>query len=699
MPMKVAGCVPDRCRLVLCTAALVLFSTGQGRAADAPFHARIGNSVVVLSGQWKFHPGDDPKWADPSFDDSNWRTQDATPPPGSYDPITGSSGFVPGWTAQGYPDLVGFAWYRLKIQVERVGPDTDRSPLALTMPLNFDDAYEVFVNGRPIGHFGEFTPHHVTFYNAQPRSFALPENLGEGPVTIAIRMWMDAATPLDAPDAGGLHGPPMLGQASAIDAMLRLEWDAVNRTQVGNLLTSTFLLLTCLLAFILLVFDRQELSYLWLALAAADSFLVRAGVMMGYYSTALAMSPETFLQDVLLLPVGLGLWALFWTYWFRLERRGQIIRIACGLVIASVLCMAMVRPPLFGSLVPVSASAWLVPVALVIKLMMGALLLWITYRGIRTQAADGWLALAPILLAIFWTYNQELSVVHFPTIVRFLGITLTIGQIASLLMLAIISILMMRRFIRSQREQEHWRLEIEQARQVQQVLIPEELPAIPGFKLASEYRPAQEVGGDFFQILPMGNGGVLVVIGDVSGKGMPAAMTVSLLVGTVRTLAHFTHSPSEILAAMNYRMMARTQGGFTTCLVLRVTPDGVVTAANAGHLSPYLRGKETIVESGMPLGLNANSEYPETTFRIGEDEQLTLVSDGVVEARGKSGELFGFDRTCEIAGKSAEFIAAQAQEFGQADDITVLTLTRVAAGEQAATKVTTQVYSLVRGTA
>ena len=140
----------------------------------------------------------------------------------------------------------------------------------------------------------------------------------------------------------------------------------------------------------------------------------------------------------------------------------------------------------------------------------------------------------------------------------------------------------------SQRQQNRLEQEIRNARAVQQVLIPEAIPAVPGFKVESVYKPAEEVGGDFFQIMPLRGGGVLTVIGDVSGKGIPAAMTVSLLVGTVRTLAHYTQSPAEILAAMNQRMIARSHdGGFTTCLILRADTDGKITAANAGHLAPY----------------------------------------------------------------------------------------------------------------
>jgi serine phosphatase RsbU (regulator of sigma subunit) len=215
--------------------------------------------------------------------------------------------------------------------------------------------------------------------------------------------------------------------------------------------------------------------------------------------------------------------------------------------------------------------------------------------------------------------------------------------------------------------------EMRNARAVQQVLIPDEIPSLPGFKIESVYKPAGEVGGDFFQILPIEDA-ILVVIGDVSGKGMPAAMTVSLLVGTIRTLADYTQSPGEILAAMNQRMLARSRGGFTTCLVVRIDADGFLTAANAGHIAPYRNGEEVLIENGFPLGLVSDTTYAETKFQLDPEDSLTFLSDGVVEARNEAGELFGFERTGSISREPAESIARAAQIFGQEDDITVLTL-------------------------
>lgn len=216
--------------------------------------------------------------------------------------------------------------------------------------------------------------------------------------------------------------------------------------------------------------------------------------------------------------------------------------------------------------------------------------------------------------------------------------------------------------------------ELEAARVVQQVLIPDEIPNLPGFRIESAYRPAGEVGGDFFQTLSTTQGGALIVIGDVSGKGMPAAMTVALLVGTFRTLAHYTTSPGEILAAMNRRMLVRSKDGFTTCLVMRADADGTLTVANAGHLPPYCDGEELSLQNGLPLGLHADSIYEEVKFRLNPGAQVTLLTDGVVEARSATGELFGFDRAQQWSRKSAEQILEAARAFGQDDDITIVTV-------------------------
>ncbi len=181
------------------------------------------------------------------------------------------------------------------------------------------------------------------------------------------------------------------------------------------------------------------------------------------------------------------------------------------------------------------------------------------------------------------------------------------------------------------------------------MLVPEDVPAIPGFSIASIYKPATELGGDFYQVIPLQDGAALVVVGDVSGKGLKAAMVVSLIVGTLRTLADYTQEPAEILRGLNRRLIGRTQGGFATCVVLRIEANGNAAIATAGHFAPFRDGKELPLDGALPLGIVPEAEYDEIVFRLHEDETLTFYTDGIVEARNAQGQLFGFDRVRELS--------------------------------------------------
>jgi serine phosphatase RsbU (regulator of sigma subunit) len=230
----------------------------------------------------------------------------------------------------------------------------------------------------------------------------------------------------------------------------------------------------------------------------------------------------------------------------------------------------------------------------------------------------------------------------------------------------------------SRRRQGAMEQEFRSARELQQVLIPEALPSLPGFSLTSAYLPAHEVGGDFFQLIPMEvDGSTLVVLGDVSGKGLKAAMTGALAIGALRTLADENLSPGALLSRLNRQMLNTQESGFITCICVRMSLQGSVTVANAGHLSPYRGGEEIEVDSGLPLGLAADAEYAETHLELAPGDTLTLLSDGVVEAMNPEHQLLGFERVRAMSGESAHDIAAAAQVFGQEDDITVLTVRRM----------------------
>jgi len=232
------------------------------------------------------------------------------------------------------------------------------------------------------------------------------------------------------------------------------------------------------------------------------------------------------------------------------------------------------------------------------------------------------------------------------------------------------------RYVQTRTEKAELESEMAAARQVQQVILPGSHQSIPGYVVDSIYKPAREVGGDFFQVLPVDDTGLLFVIGDVSGKGLPAAMLVSMVVGAIRAVAEETHDPVVLLRKLNSGLAGRTSDGFVTALAAFFANDGRVTLANAGHLSPYLDGQDFELPGALPLGINGGGHHPAITLELPAGSRLTFLSDGVVEAQNASGELFGFDRAKLISTQSAAAIVDAAVQFGQADDITAVTIER-----------------------
>jgi serine phosphatase RsbU (regulator of sigma subunit) len=229
------------------------------------------------------------------------------------------------------------------------------------------------------------------------------------------------------------------------------------------------------------------------------------------------------------------------------------------------------------------------------------------------------------------------------------------------------------------RGSERIQAELDAAREIQQRLVPAALPTIAGFTIEAAYIPAQEVGGDFYQIPPLPDGSTVIAVGDVSGKGLKAAMTGTLTIGALRTLAFDGLGPAAILHRLNNELVRAHHEGFVTCLCAVLEPDSTLRFANAGHLSPYRNGEEAQVDSGFPLGIVAGVEYGETIVTLAAGDRITFFSDGVLEARAEDGALLGFARMAELSVQPAAAIAKAAQAFGQDDDITVLTLARVGA--------------------
>jgi hypothetical protein len=260
------------------------------------------------------------------------------------------------------------------------------------------------------------------------------------------------------------------------------------------------------------------------------------------------------------------------------------------------------------------------------------------------------------------------------------GVAITISVVLGYMGFIIVSVADARRRVRLETEKAAIETELAAAREIQRIMVPQELPPAPGYAIESIYRPAAQVGGDFFQVLPLGDSQTLVVIGDVSGKGLSAAMIVSMLIGMLRTISSISRDPSRILAELNSMLFEHKHSGFVTCLAARLDPSGRVTIANAGHLAPWLNGDEIAFAGSLPLSVVESATPEQAVFEMRSGDRLTLLTDGVVEARNPQGVLFGFDRTQSVLRQQASplALAEAAIHHGQDDDLTVISILRTA---------------------
>jgi hypothetical protein len=667
---------------VVVSLVFVLSAPAQSAIAEskaAPIHRieALGNGTVPLDGKWQFHLGDDMAWTRPEFDDSGWEQLTADRP----------------WGTQCHPGYTGFAWYRLHIAVDPVpGAPPD---LALLMPT-VDDAWELYWNGQLVGHSGKLPPHPVWVSHSDFDPFA-PQTLGLGAAhrgVLAMRVWKAPLSFTEGDQAGGFESFPVLGTSEGIKDRKASEdysWLRGNQLYFGEVF---FYLLVGLLGLGAWLRDRRQMLLFWMAGHALAELMWAISVELRIPWPPLVLMIVDIIGTALF---DISLWFVL-VLLLGLDGNHRLVRAVklCAWVNAVANGLGIVTYMVWVSLVPFRvvqiADGILVLITFLLKVLPLLLVLFAISHRQRLGAAR-WLVaiLAFAHGSLIWaTYLSIylLPLTHWTLLLRLWGelFTLNGSSVGSIVLLAALLQIAMVYAVACytldyHRQQTAMAQEMEQARQVQQVLIPEAQPCIPGFEIHSEYRPAQQVGGDFFQILPCADGGVLAVIGDVSGKGIPAAMMVSLLVGAVRTEAQHTESPAKLLAMLNTRTVGRSQGGFTTCLIVRVDAAGRGTAASAGHLPPYLNGREIPVVNDLPLGLNAISTYTETAFRLEAGDQLTLLTDGIAEARSKTGELFGFERTASVAVLSASDAVSQARQFGQQDDITVVTVARMAVQE------------------
>jgi hypothetical protein len=636
--------------------------------ANSAAPARI-HGAVSLDGPWRFQIGDDPMWADPKFDDSAWQTVTLGQP----------------LADQGIDAYAGYAWYRLRLQPRQLSQFTNLpgSPqLDLLVTGDWIGQFAAYVNGAEAGHTRGMTDE-PAMYQSPPFVVHLSAPQADGSIVVAIQTWAGAGVSI----GGGLLRKVELGaqddiadrQTQAADR----QWD---RHILSGMILSFLFLCVAALGFTLYLAQRNHSEYLWLAL------LCLSVAVMGAFEIAFALAVLSWaIFSVVSLWTGRIFMAVALEFVLRFTG-GESRKFVRGVQIFLMLLPVLSLTHLDLVYKYLSVSAQVVFTALVSVML---------FRAWRQGRKEAGVMLLPFLLAatgdsidtlLDFAAGEHWIPDRFASHRFLLGpVEFSTSTVAFTVFLGSLMAVILYRFVTVSQEEQRSAAEIEAARSVQALLIPTQLPSNRHFMLESAYLPVNGVGGDFFQVLPIQDESILIVVGDVSGKGLQAAMNASTLVGALRN--ELSHDPATILNHLNQVMLGSASGmgagkaanavaSFATCLCARIYTDGKMTIANAGHLSPYRDGREMQLAANLPLGLVPNIEYEQAPFQLSQGDRLIFLSDGVVEATNHQGELFGFERTQQVSNEPARYIAQTAKRFGQTDDITVVSLYFAASGSQ-----------------
>jgi len=612
---------------------LILFLVASMLPAETMFR-------LDLAGRWRFTAGDNLAYAEPGFDDSAWTARTL---PRHIDPP------------------MGYSWMRNSFVLPA---QTPHGALFVTLGT-LADSYEIWCNGVRIGDTGGFSDGDVHF--ARPRTFAVPAGLLQPgrPFTIAIRMFSGPIPGPQPRQLGALIDPSqyVLTDFAGLPADgVPLEKLRREKLVAIGYLTSTVRALLILLLLGAWWIDRSRRELLFLSLLLSADLLSRLTESL-LISLDSSMLPFRFVAMTSVLSGTLLAWFAF-----------EVFRVR-----GHWLYLAVWAPPVM-SLTTVGTSPialWITSIAL--SNISDFAVVFLAGRAARDAIRSaGWKS-RPFLMAVSiglvaLLHTQRIGLVRVLNLyLQFAGYLFHLYDIVVILLTALMTLILLASFGADRREKQRLAGELDAARAVQQLLLASPV-ATPGYDIESVYEPAQEVGGDFYWTRRDSSGSLLLVAGDVSGKGLRAAMLVNLTIGALRDRE--VTSPAGILSLLNRVLAGQTNGGFVTAISLRLDREGKIVAANAGHPAPYLNGDSYNLTPALPLGIDDEAIYGETEFHLAAGEQLTIVSDGVIEAAGLNGELFGFDRARDISSQSAHNIADAARAWGQNDDITVVTVRR-----------------------
>jgi hypothetical protein len=411
-------------------------------AAGAATSITLGKPTLPLTGPWKFHTGDDPRWADPGFDDSSWEGMDLSAPPDANDGDVGITPYTSGWSAKGHAGYQGYAWYRIHVTVTPPAGET----LALLGPWAVDSVYQVYGDGALLGGVGDFsgaTP--VAYSYHYPRQFALPPGMASGGnLVIAIRVWAGAWVAGD-PQGGGIHVAPVIGTQDAIGARYQMQWLKIFEGYAVDVVPASLFLLMAAMVLCLWPLDRADRAYLWLAAG-----LVLSGIQRGNQAFFFWWQVESIQDFVIFIGAGvasltLGAWMMAWRGWFKLDRPPWLPKVIAGLTLILMLCLLLGRPWLLHVAYPhfvVMAIHYLVMWIRLAFLLVFALTV---YQGVRNRGREGWYALPAALAIGAVLFSAELSTLHVPGIWFPYGVGVSLSEYMSVVFDVLLFGLLLRR--------------------------------------------------------------------------------------------------------------------------------------------------------------------------------------------------------------------------------------------------------------
>ena len=657
------------------------------------FDATGMGSPVVLDHNWRLgiSPGSEP--ANPDFDDSKWPTRDAKEALAEVDDSAAEDNndkdhppdHAPNDAdRQHHPHGHPFAWFRIHIELPaQHGPLVVlvRVPVTRNAQVSFSGTVgmDIFANGKLIVPEGPNGTTQQTYeYQQISRIYPIDIPADETSLTLAVRIPF-VAFGMDAYTGFFAHRTFYLGVREDLRSHLDLWTHAMLFERIPALVNAGLKVLLALFLLALFYTQKDHSEYLWLGL---QMLMVAPLAYVGFTGSMGLLDQLWMAASVFqLLLISAYLYFEFLVAFLSLRKRWYIVALRYSAPLLLTL----------GPLLLLVREGRGIAVALAFSILFSLLwvLAWVIFVGLTLTISafrrnyEAALLLLPLLLSVVgmgelastagsssWlgtpmqsplTFQAGPVPIHFSDVADFAGIF-------------VIILIIFVRFLRIHRERERASSELAAARSVQELMIPRESPQTPGFHVDTVYTPATEVGGDFFHIQATGDGGLLIVIGDVAGHGLQAAMNVSMLMGALRRSPQT--SPAQLLAGLNQVLVGSSS--FTTCQAAYFSANGELVIASAGHPPPYLNSQEIELAGGLPLGVITDVAYEESRLYLHPGDRLLMMSDGVAEARKSNGELFGFERVHNLSGQSAFFIADAAKEFGQEDDITVLTVKRLA---------------------